>query len=273
MTDRQKEELKAFTQYAWTCTLPLIEESETETAILGTGTLFAVNRCCYLITASHVIEGLVKDSRLERIGIPLGRVNAAVSNLGQHFISYVQRKEGNSGPFDAAIIRFDQPELIDALQKHWSFMSPENLAPTPQRRQGFLVAGYPREVSRRKGFDLSAKFMTFATNALATPPDGRDFRPGLDIFLKHEETGMGLGGEITALPKLHGVSGGSVWVAHRDDKHDRIWSAESHLKLVGIQSAVVQGSYIRAISWHLVAKLFEQIDLRAAHEISRALEM
>ena len=201
-------------------------------------------------------------------------MHAVVSNLGEHLIYYAQRNGDDYDPFDAAIIRLSQPELIDALQTNWSFVSPNNLGPIPpEGRQGFLVAGYPREVSRREGFELSAKFMTFATNSLGSLPDGLELRPGLDILLTHEEIGAGFDGEPIRLPKLNGVSGGSVWVAHRDESRDPVWSARSHLKLVGIQTAVARGSYIRAISWQLVAKFFERLDLRAAQEISQALEM
>jgi hypothetical protein len=272
VTQRQKEELRAFTSFARTCTLPLIEESETETAMLGTGTLFAVNGNHYLITAAHVIEGLVEAQQLDRIGIPLGRTNSAVSNLGRHFIAYVQWKDGDSGPFDAAIIRFDQPELVAALRKNWKFISPKNLGPIPERKQGFLVAGYPRQVSSRIDFALSGKFIAFATNVLPSPPEEREYRPGLDIFLKHDETGTALDGTLTELPRLQGMSGGSVWVARHDEGTDAVWSAESHLRLVGIQSAYVLGSYIRAKSWQLVAKLFDGLDSQAAKEIRAALD-
>ena len=272
MTDRQMEELKAFTLYARRCTLPLIEESETETAILGTGTLFTVNGNCYLITAAHVIEDLVEAQQLDRIGIPLGRTNSTVVNLGRHYIYYVQSKDRSNNPFDAAIIRFDEPELITALRTNWNFISPKNLGAIPERRQGFLVAGYPREVSSRVGFDLAAKFMAFATNALQSPPEDRDCRPGLDIFLKHEKSGLGLDGKLTELPKLQGVSGGSVWVAHHDSGTEVVWSPESHLKLVGIQVKYLRGSHIRAISWQLVAELFEGLDPEAAKEIRAALD-
>lgn len=270
MKDRQTEELRAFSLFTRTCTLPLIEESETETTILGTGTLFTVNGKYYLITAAHVIEDLVAAKQLDRIGIPLGMVSA-VSNLGRHYISYVQWKDKNTNPFDVAIIRFDQPELVAALRRTWNFISPKNLGPLPERKQGLLVAGYPRQVSSQIGFELSAKFMTFATNELPSPPEDRDCRPGLDIFMRLDKAGTGLDGKDAEIPKLHGVSGGSVWVAHHDTEAETVWDPESHLKLVGIQTAYVRGSYIRAKSWQLVAVLFEGLDPEAATEIRAAL--
>src|SRR6266849_6068661 len=118
MNERQQNDLRAITLYTRLCSIPLFEEPEDDAEILGTGTLFMVNSQHYLVTAAHVLEELIATNRLERIGIPLGGSSAGVSNLGKCNIETFKI----SDPFDAAIIRFEQPELIAALRVGWHFL-------------------------------------------------------------------------------------------------------------------------------------------------------
>lgn len=112
MNERQQNELRAITLYTRLCRIPLIEESENAAEILGTGTLFTVNSQHYLVTAAHVLEELIATNRLERIGVPLGGSSTEVSHLDKCNIETFKITD----PLDAAIIRFEQPELIAALQ-------------------------------------------------------------------------------------------------------------------------------------------------------------
>src|SRR5216684_5795163 len=78
-----------------------------------------------------------------------------------------------SDPFDAAIIRFEQPELIAALQIGWHFLSPKDLSPIRADMPNCLVAGYPRVTARRAGWQLSPSFsalsVRFLTRSRRTP--------------------------------------------------------------------------------------------------------
>jgi len=251
-------------------TVPLIEEDEKTAAILGSGTLFSVNSKHYLITAAHVIDELVKAKRTDRIGIPLGRVGSPVCNLGKHYITYDLKTE----IFDIAIIRLDQPEMAAALATHWNFLSPRNIAGLRSEIKKCFVAGYPRATSRTTAdWQMSSTFMAFATTFLdRVPDDAQDVRDGLDVFLDHEEKGTALDGTLVELPRLQGVSGASVWSVLPDSR-DGVWNAESQVRVVAVDVACRPGSYIRAKSWALVAKLFEALDGRAAEEIKEALSL
>lgn len=155
LTDSQREELRAFTLCVRRCTIPLIRESGSQAYIEGTGTLFAVNSEHYLITAAHVLEDRIALNQLEQIGIRLDETSNEVSNLGKAHIETFRQ----IGPFDAAIIRFEQPELIAALQKGWHFLTPRDLLPIRGAMPKCLVAGYPVATSRKMGCDLSAKIL------------------------------------------------------------------------------------------------------------------
>jgi len=269
LSETEKQKLIAFTLMARRYTIPLLEEDELTSAILGTATLFTVNSKYYLITAAHVIADIVNAKRMDRIGLPLGLNAASVANLGNHFISYNREFE----KFDVAIIRLDQTELVSRLKESWDFLSIKNVAAVDHTHTKAFIAGYPRAASRTsKDFKMSSQFMCFATTFLDhVPEEADDVQPGVDVFLNHEESGYALDGNLTELPKLQGVSGASVWSV-LPDLEAGVWNSEDHVRVVAVEVACRAGLYVRAKSWLLVANLFEAIDRTAAREITIAME-
>jgi hypothetical protein len=85
----------------------------------------SVNSQHHLVTAAHVLEEMIATNRLERINIQLGGLSAGVPNLGTCNMEPFKI----SDPFDAAIIRFEQPELIASLRPGLHFPSPTDLSP------------------------------------------------------------------------------------------------------------------------------------------------
>jgi trypsin len=239
MKDRQENELNAITLYTRQCSIPLIEESDSDAEILGICTPFTVNLQHYLVTAAHILEDLIARQQLERVGIRLGESSAAVSNLGKCYIETFT----TSDPFDGAVIRLEQPELISALRKGWRFLSPRDLSPVRADMPNCFVAGYPRATTRKLGWAFSAKFFCFVTSLLdQVPEEASDVREGLDIFLRHKESAEELGRGTKPVPNLKGVSGAAIW-GIIPGAPDRIWSAESRLRVLGIQTHCRSGSY------------------------------
>jgi hypothetical protein len=268
LNERQQSELRAITLYTRECTIPLIEASDNDAEVLGTGTLFTVNSQHYLVTAAHVLEELIATDQMERIGIPLSLSSAAVSNLGRCNIETFKITD----VFDAAIIRLEQPELIAGLQAGWRFLSPKDLAPIRADMPNCLVAGYPRATTSKIGWQLSAKFFCFASSLLSQiPEDANDVREGLDIFLEHRESGEELDGVTSDMPNLKGVSGASLWGV-LPNSGEGLWSAESRLRVIGVQTSCRSGSYIRGKSWELVARVFKRFDERAFEQIESVLK-
>jgi hypothetical protein len=169
LNELKQNELQAITLYTRQCSIPLIEESENDAEILGTGTLFMVNSQHYLVTATHVLEELIATNRLERIGIPLRRSGAAVSNLGKCNIETFKIAD----PFDAAIVRFEQPELIEVLQIGWHFLSPKDLSPIRADMPNCLVAGYPRVNRAESGLAVVCRVFLLCQFASSGGPRGR----------------------------------------------------------------------------------------------------
>jgi hypothetical protein len=259
LTDSQRDELRAFTLYIRRFTVPLIRESDSQAHIEGMGTLFAVNSQHYLVTAAHVLEERVAFNQLEQIGIRLGETSNKVSNLGNARIETFRP----IGPFDAAVIRLEQPELIAELQRGWRFLTASDLSPLRAGMSKCLVGGYPLAASYREGWDLSAKFFCYASRLLGRVPDeAREVREGLDIFLEHQERGEGLDGAISRGPALAGVSGASIWAVLESSNS----STQSRLKVVGLETDYRPGSYIRGKDWKLVSLILRRFDQRAFEE-------
>jgi hypothetical protein len=116
----------------------------------------------YLVTAAHVLDERIASNQLEQIGIRLDETSGKVSNLGKCHIETFRP----IGPFDAAIIRFEQPELIAALQSGRRFLTPRDLSPIRADMPNCLVAGYPVATSRKMGWDFSAKFFCYGSRLL-----------------------------------------------------------------------------------------------------------
>ena len=266
VTAREREELKSFTVMARRCTVPLIEQNDHTAEILGTGTLFAANSKHYLITAAHVVADHLHHHSTERIGVPLGVEHAPVARLGNVFVSHYE----NTDVFDVAIVRLDQPELVSALNRFWKFLTTDNIAGVPFGCGKAFVAGYPCATSRTgTNFKISSRFTSFATALVdQAPEDATAVQPGIDVFLGHKESGTGLDEKSIELPNLKGLSGASVWSMVGRNIAGR---TEDQARVIAVEVACREGSYIRAKSWVLVAKLFEALDLQAAAEIKRAV--
>jgi hypothetical protein len=95
-------------------------------------------------------------------------------------------------------------------------------------------------------------------------------RDGLDIFLQHHENGEELGCGFGRLPNLKGISGCSIW-GIIPGQRGAVWSPESRLRVVGIQTHCRSGSYIRGKNWEVVAHVFKRFDERAFEEIEGVL--
>jgi len=263
LTEIQRNELRAFTLYVRRCTVPLIRESDSQAYIEGMGTLFVVNSQHYLVTAAHVLEDRIALNQLEQIGIRLGETSNNVSNLGHARIESFRP----IGPFDVAIIRFEQPELIEALRSGWRFLTPNDLSPIRSGMCKCLVAGYPLAMCQKNGWNLAALFLCYASRLLPNvPAEARDVRENLDIFVAHQARGEDLAGSISTAPAFSGVSGASIWAVLEGSSPD-----QSLLKVIGVETDCRPGSYIRGKEWKLVSLLFRRFDEHAFQEIEDVL--
>jgi hypothetical protein len=118
------------------------------------------------------------------------------------------------------------------------------------------------------GWEVCAQFFCYGSRLLGeAPAEARNMREGLDIFLEHRERGEDLDGAISKVPALAGVSCVSIWgILQGSDT-----SAQSRLRVIGVETDCLPGSYIRAKNWKLVSLIFKRFDKRAFEEIEDVL--
>lgn len=256
----------AIDRFIASCTTPLILETTEHTEILGTGTFFRSSGRSFLITASHLFE---KGVDVNKIAVPLSPVKADLWTLGNAELFYP-----NDSFYDIAVLELKNKSLVEQLQQRWTFLSPANIAMPAKNHRWFIVGGFPCALSRTTPSEVRGMFADFYTTPLPGVPE-QAMQPvdlSVDLFLHYGRDGEKLDGTDLATPKLHGVSGASVW-ALSDTKSAQVWSPEHQLRIVAIQVAFVHSTYIRTKKWTALVALFDQIDANIAQELRSTLQL
>jgi hypothetical protein len=180
---------------------------------------------------------------------------------------------------DVGVVRL-APESVAALQAFGcAFLradSARQIDPRSPPPGGYVLFGFPEDLAEQAPDGALAPESLYYS---CTPwkGDARDlpsleFDPAIHLALSLErEVKETLTGRPATLPRLHGMSGCSVWHAyapqHRDGEIE--WSAEAP-RLIGVQSSVYppQGA-VKVVPWTIVKKLIVQRwpDLGASLEL------
>ena len=242
--------------------VPLYRAEPGQQVRVGTGTLFTVNGRHYLITAAHVLESIPAGC----VGLPTGPSARAITTLGPSLRLRAALEE-----HDIALVALEDDEVIDRLVGSWTFLQPRNLGVPRHPEQLFIVCGYPGPCSGDVG---GPEPLVVMSNGYRGEIDrlAVAFDPAIDLLLEYPPNPVDLdSGEHVDAPRLQGLSGASVWVMEGEEAGE-VWTAESQLRVVAIQSAAKLGSYIRAKRWHLFWSAFGSVDEQAAIQVRAALE-
>jgi hypothetical protein len=93
----------------------------------------------------------------------------------------------------------------------------------------------------------------------------------IDMFFHYDAEATSIEGKQIQAPPLDGMSGASVWHISTSE-NSRLWTPESRLRIVGVQSAYRQQEYFRAINWLGVIEIFRKIDEGLASTIEVSLD-
>lgn len=164
-------------------------------------------------------------------------------------------------------------ETISKLKAGWQFLSVANVAlPSASASDGsFFLSGYPASLTKKTGDSLRGSFVTAYTQRIPHIPDEaeRPVIPDLDLFFDYGRDATSITGTSVRTPDLRGCSGASVWERKRESP--TVWTPESVVRVVGVQSASFHSKYFRAKSWWAVSKVLEKIDSQIALEIQSYL--
>lgn len=230
---------------------------------IGTGTLFSHASRLFLVTADHVLDG----TAVERIVVPHRHEGKAdLITLGNLRVT----RPADSF-LDIAVLEVLGDKSGQKLRREWTIITKEMIAECPEQGS-FLLVGYPSDVRNRQPTTADVEHPPFAilTSRLLGPPedaiDNQHREPifaDVDLFFAHHSKGRDDDGSLKKLPRLQGMSGCTVWW-YRPAEANKLWTPETHLRAVGIQSGMIADSYIRAKSWQWAVHAIEQATATAS---------
>jgi hypothetical protein len=262
-----KIEVAAIEKFALSVTIPiLLDRPNNGVGLQGSGTLFKVGEQHLIVTARHNFDGV----NLETLAYPTAPLGGDTHTLGK--ISLFMPKDEH---VDVAVIRLECPETIERLSKFWHFLSLKNIARplVNAPEESFFVAGYPFGMTQVVKGQLQGGFVIAYSDRILVAPKWAE-KPvveNLDLFFEYAKKAIKIGaGEIDS-PKLPGVSGASVWQVGTSG--DGVWTPESIVRVIGVQSSYKHSEYFRAKSWWAVAQVLEEIDESLAKSVREHLTL
>ena len=275
-----QDERKAIQDFVVSCTVPLAIRDSVHHGAQGTGALFRLGGTAYLVTARHVLKGL----DLERVGIPtipgpefwaanpggppVKLKAAGILPLGKPQVTLL-----TDARLDLAAVTLDSPQLVNALERTYTFLTAGNLLRSGEHVECNVVCGFPIAVGRKVGDRDVYPPVAVWTHQIAAPHQADRLDPPdpqIDVYLEYRKEGQ-VSGQNTGTPQLEGVSGAVVWGVLSEDNDRGVWTAESRVRVAAFQCAYVHNRYIRAKKLKVLEDLFETIDPAATGEIRAAV--
>lgn len=258
-------EAVAIEKFVQSVTIPILLETEKGAGLLATGTLFEIAGYRLLVTARHIFDHVPDLATLSYPENP--------RRGGLHTFGSLKLFKPIEEHFDVAVLELLEEETIARLKQGWRFLTLSNVAlPSATAQDGsFFVSGYPGELTSNVGDWIQGKIVTAYTQRIpetpfdATPP----VIPGLDLFFDYHRQATSIAGEEIQTPEMEGISGASIWEITAEV--DSVWSPESAVRVVGVQSAFRHSKYMRAKDWRAVTKVLEQIDPSIALQLDSRL--
>jgi hypothetical protein len=280
-SEEEKIRLHAIYEFLQRCTVPILAVFGENRWITGTGTLFEFGARHFLITAKHVLEDFdpKTDARgyprltWEQVGLPLNRRAGGERNVWTIPKAVIHLPDDNI--YDVAIVEIDAPGLVENLKKEWHFLSAPNVRIVSHGSDRFIVAGYPDKTTVKDGESLVSTFFCNLTSRYVGSLDGVNwktpFDPSVDFLLANSDTFVSPAGLSGPMPKVQGISGSSVWQILPPDVTQGVWTAESQIRVVAVETTVVENMFFRAKLWAVAWNIFRQIYPEAADAIRTAL--
>ena len=242
---------EAVKQFLRKVTVPILCDTPKGIDHIGTGTLFEIDNKYFLITAQHIFENFnAKD-----LSIPNNPTDSDLQTLGR-FVLHKPSCEA----IDIAVLQLQESRTIDTVKKGWRLLKPENAAPASPEG-AFLLCGYPSQRITVHGGRLAGTLLIAYTARLGEMPKEakQPVDPHLDLFFRHDTNPTDLDGQPIAGPHLGGTSGCSIW-EYYESASRLVWTPESALRIIGIQSSFLKGQFIRTKSWEFVMATLREID-------------
>jgi hypothetical protein len=265
--------------HGWSATVAIVIANRPAVYLLGTGSLFEIGGCHFVVTAAHVVSAAHICDRT--IAVSDG-ADSFLSVHGSWIVSAPVQSRGLEDPFDVAVYRLPADAMLRLEGKR--FLRPEDIDFNEQSKTAvFTLFGFPgmwAMPSHRADEAVSLKpleFTTYAYEGGAKPLSGYD--PRYHLLLDSTDKDMTeldgsqavvvrRDGRTAELPiDLKGISGCAVWVVGDLDVPLERW-CERAPKVVAVETSVVQKrQVVQATRWIAVTTLISE----AFPEVRRAM--
>jgi len=266
-------------KWAWDATVAIVVARRPVVYLLGTGSLFQIADCFFVVTAAHVIREASEYDRT--VGIS---GDSSFISVHGDWMSSVSDSEDDS--FDVAV--YALPSRAVRRLSHFRFLRVDDVSFDEQSEAGvFTLFGHPgiwSSPSKEDGETLQLKSLEYTAIAYQGSVNtliGYDPRYHLLLDAKAQEVTwdngtraefIDRGGRNATFPRdLKGISGCPVWRTVDLNVPPENWQ-KLPPKLVGVQTGIYQESQvIRVTRWAAVTTLINAAfpELRPAINLIR----
>ncbi len=241
----------ALNTFGFRSAVPLFRAIGEDADHLATGTFVAVGEKRILLTARHVLD----QSAPEDIAIAKSPEGSGLRTLGNLLIHKPIDLPGTE--IDIVGIEIQDQETINIIEAGWRVVHMA-IGDDPDASGKVVLVGYPSATLDKEDLRITGRPTAIMTASMdkvpanSTPP----VNPTLDLFLQLSRRAIDEAGEIVDIPRIHGMSGCAIWQL-RETTDGELWSPDRVLRLVGIQSSAMHGSYFRGKRWAYIRLILQ----------------
>jgi hypothetical protein len=242
--------------------------------LIGTGTLIKVGGFHFVVTAAHVVEEVIQAIGGSRTQTDdFYAPNPATSRFA---VLFGELTADRSDKHDIAFVRLADEAINPLAPLRFLSLSEIDASGGPPPPGWHYVHGYPvvGMVSDKRAGTESAVPFTYSSSLYEGDPNSfRIYDPALHVMVElNPNTVIEPSGAEGTIPEtLRGISGSSIWRAHKYSDPRTDWT-RANARVLAVQTAVSKlgGSLIiRGTRWFVVLALM----LRAYPELERVTEL
>src|SRR5437762_1682321 len=258
----EKEALAVVERFMRSSTVPLLYNANEVNHSWAGGTLFRIADRHFIVTARHIFD----DIKPENLAYPEHRDQGGLRTIGRARIV-----KPDTAKIDVAVIELYDRATIEKLSTGWNFLTLDNVAPPTSMDGLFALMGYPSSMSYQRGEYVAANGLIFYTNQMQAPVDAPQLNPEIDLFFEYAKTALLEGNQAIDAPPLKGASGCAIWECVASG--GGFWLPDKTVKVEGVQSAYLRGTYMRAVSWGAVGSVLGRMDAELERAVKQVVDI
>lgn len=250
-------------------TLPIIAVEKDEFVIIGTGTLFTIAGRLFLVSAAHILDHFEPG----RWGFPTGPHAGEIKTFGQ--AAFFRASDPS---IDVCVAEILDSQAKADLENAWRVLTLRDVWLPDYSADVVYLTGYPSIRAKYEKGNLRGQLFVVPTQFRKDAPQiarlsDDEVRKGIDFFLDYKKAINELTGEDVSAFKIQGTSGSSIWAYRKRGWRDGpVWSPQTSMCVIGIQSAYVHNDYLRCKSWGPVLIALAQVDKKIRAEVELVIE-